>query len=222
MKTISVLLAKAAWLLDINDLNPRGKDILTAFPLWMQSKYSFEKSPTSMTDIDKNSKSIKFERGRFQVNGEYKNVGLEIFNDGFIASTWSSTRDSEAFLEELTTSAIKEFSLGSNPDMIRDKIYTSELIVRLDNPFFNLNPKLKEFSDKISQACGYKDIPNFQPTRISFGIDKFMSYLKLVDFMIEPRDGFAFADKRFFSRAPLHTDLHEELLSEFDGLLAGN
>lgn len=221
MRTISVLAAKATWLFDINDFNPRGKDILTAFPLWMQSKYSFEKAPSSMTDVDRESKSLKFERGRFQIRGEYISVGLEIYNDGLVASTWSSTRDSEAFVQELIQSAVKEFSLGSNPDMIRAKLYTSELVIRLDHPLMNLSPQLERFAQSISHAAGYNDIPEFQPIQISFGIDKFMSHLKLSDFTIEPRVGFAFSDRRFYSRAPVHTDLHERLLVEFENLLTG-
>jgi hypothetical protein len=222
MKRINVLGAKSIWLFDINDLNPHGKDIVSTLPHLIKSKYSFEKAPASMAAVDPETKGLKFERGRFQVRESYITVSLEIYNDGLVANSWSSTRDTDLFVEDLLMTAAKEVSLPYSPDIIRAKMHTSELTVRLDFPLSNLNHKLAEFAAKISQACGHSAIPPFETTGVVFGIDLFMSQLKLSEFRIEPRVGFPFSDRRFYSKAPLHTDQHQELLEEFEKLLAAS
>jgi len=222
MKVINVAGARSVWLFDINDLNPRGKDIMPELLEWLKDNYHFDKAPTSIEQLDEKTKALKFERGRFQIKEEiYITVGLEIYNDGIVAYSNSSTRDSEAFAEDLLSFTAKEFSLPYDPEIIKAKMQTSELIVRLDSPLNNLNPKLLNFAAKVTSLCGYSDVPQFEVSGIGFGNDPVRSRLKLAGFMVERQNNTEYAQNRFYSKAPVHTDQHEELLMDFEGILAG-
>jgi hypothetical protein len=221
MKIINVASAKSVWLFDIKDLNPRGKDIMPELLEWLKDNYHFDKAPTSVDQLDEKTKALKFERGRFQIKEEiYIAVGLEIYNDGIVAHSNSSTRDSEAFAEDLLSFTSKEFSLPYDPEIIKEKMQTSELIVRLDSPLSNLNPKLTDFAAKVTSMCGYSDIPKFEVSGVAFGNDPVRSRLKLAGFLVERQLNTEYAQNRFWSKAPVHTDQHEELLIEFERILA--
>jgi hypothetical protein len=220
MKVINVAGAKSVWLFDIQDLNPRGKDIMPEFLEWLKDNYGFDKAPTSVDQLDATTKALKFERGRFMIKEEiYITVGLEIYKDGIVATSNSSTRDSEAFVEDLLSFTAKEFSLPYDPEMIKAKMQTSELIVRLDLPLSNVNPKLAEFAAKVTATCGYSDMPKFELSGIGFGNDPIRARLKLAGFTVERQNGTEYAQNRFYSKAPVHTDQHEQLLGEFEQIL---
>jgi len=220
MKVINVAGAKSVWLFDINDLNPRGKDIMPELLEWLKDNYHFDKAPTSVDQLDDTTKALKFERGRFMIKEEiYITVGLEIYKDGVVAQSNSSTRDSETFVEDLLSFTAKEFSLPYDPEMIKAKMQTSELIIRLDSPLSNINPKLAAFAAKLTSTCGYSDIPSFELSGIGFGNDSVRSRLKLAGFTVERQNGTEYVQNRFYSKAPVHTDQHEQLLGEFERLL---
>jgi len=222
MKVINVAGARSVWLFDINDLNPRGKDIMPELLEWLKDNYHFDKAPASIDQLDEKTKALKFERGRFQIKEEiYITIGLEIYKDGIVAFSNSSTRDSEAFAEDLLSFTSKEFSLPYDSEIIKAKMQTSELIVRLDSPLSNINPQLANFAAKITSTCGYSDVPRFELSGIGFGNDPLRSRLKLAGFLVERQHNTEYAQSRFYSKAPVHTDQHEELLVEFEAILNG-
>ena len=221
METINIISAKSIWLFDINDLNPRGKDIQSEFIEWLKENYYFEKAPSSSSDVDKDTKGLKFDRGRFQVKEEiYITVDLEIYNDGIVANSRSSTHDTEKFVEDVLHLATKEFSLPVRPDMIRMKMHASELTIRLDSVLFNLNPKLLDIANTITASCGIPGIPMFEVADLGFTTDMAISHFKPAPFLLQRKIGAPFSEKRYYSKAPLHTDKHEEILREIEHVLS--
>ena len=63
--------------------------------------------------------------------------------------------------------------------------------------------------------------PSFEVSGIGFGNNPVRSWLKLAGFLVERQDNTQYAENRFYSKAPVHTDQHEELLGEFERILAG-
>jgi len=221
MKTLNVTSARSVWLFDLGDLNPRGKDIYGDLLDWLKENYSFAKAPSSVGDVDPTTKGYKFEQGSFQAKEEiFISVDLEIYNDGIVGNSRSSTHDTDKFLEDMLENAARDFSLVYGHDIIRTKMYTSELTVRMESVLFNLNPKLVDIANNVSSLCGLS-IPPFEMTGFSFSTDLAISPLKPAPFILERKAGAPFSEKRYYSKAPLHTDKHEEVLAGIEHILAG-
>lgn len=219
MELLNVVAARSTWLFDINDLNPKGKSLFPELIEWLKDNYSFTVAPASPADLDKDVKGPIFKGGSFQVRDEiFVNVELSVFDDGLVANTYSSTRDTETFLEDVLTTAAKEFSLNYKPSMLRKKVPLSEVNIRLDHPMSRLNPGLAEFARKISELSPQKS--DFELGGVSFWTDTSETALKLAAFSIERRVNAPFSENRFYSKASLHTDDHLGMIGEFERLLA--
>lgn len=220
MKVLNVMSAKSIWLFDINDLNPRGKDIGTELLDFLKDNYHFEKVPTSLEAVDEKTNGLKFERGRFQIKEEiYISVDLEIFKDGIVGNTRSSTKDTDEFLSDVLQFSAKEFSLPYSPDLVTAKMHVSELNVRMDAVLFDLNPNLVNFANTINSLCGVA-VPPYEVSGLVINTDIAISRLKPAQFVIERKVGVPFDEKRYYSRAPVHTDEHERLLGGLEHILS--
>src|SRR5258708_153955 len=151
MELLNIQTARAVWLFDIAELNPRGKSIFPEMLEWLKDEYHFDKAPKSVEELD-DSKALAFSRGTFQAAEElFVDVELKIFNDGFVATTKSSTKDTEIFLASVLESANAEFTLAYRPEIIRRKLYVSELFVRSSRDLIGINPNLSQVAEKISE-----------------------------------------------------------------------
>ena len=221
MKTLNVVSAKSVWLFDINDLNPRGKDIYSDLLEWLKDNYGFEKAPASTSELDPATKGYKFERGSFQSKEEvFIAVDLEIYNDGIVGNSRSSTYETDKFLENILSMLATDFSLTYSPDIVRTKMYTSELTVHLQSVLFDLNPKLRDVANMISSFCALPGVPPFEVSGLGFSTDLAISHLKPSPFLLERKPSSSFSEKRYYSKAPLHTDKHEEVLQGIEHILS--
>ncbi len=221
MQLVNVLAARSTWFLELGDLNPRGKNISVELIAWLKDNYEFAIVPSSVNDLDPTTKGLMFKQGSFQAKEEiFVGVELGIFNDGFIATTMSNTKDSDGFLQDMLSTAARDFSLSYSPQMIRAKMYISELNVRLDRPLPSLDPRLAPLAAKITAACGQKNIQPFELGGVSFWTDTSDLAIKLSRFTIERRINAPFEENRFYAKASLQTDDHVKLLEEFELLLA--
>jgi len=219
MRVLNVIAARATWLFEIADLNPKGKSIFPEIIDWLKETYDFDKAPESATDLTEN-KGLLFKEGAFQAREEmFVSVELTVFNDGLVANSSSSTDDTEKFLENVVTSAVTEFSLTFDPSMIRRKLYLSELNVRLEQPLGNLNPRLTEFAKKLSSLCTGVASEPFEVGGLSLWSDVTNAVYKVPPFTIERRLNAPFNENRFYSKAPLRTDEHVEMLKELEEIL---
>ena len=214
MELLNVITARAIWLFDLNELNPRGKSFFSDLLDWLKDSYNFDKAPSSTTDLDKDTKAWSFVRGSFQVGDEiFVDVNLKVYIDGLIADTWSSTRDSEAFLADAVKSASEEFHLAYRPEIVRVKNYLSEINILSTVNLPAVNPKLGELAEEISRLAGHE----FEFAGLAFW-PRQRSY--------PPRDIAAFSlerklktdrdEHKYFSRAPFHTDDHLHLLEQIE------
>lgn len=152
MQLLSVIKARSIWLFDIGELNPRGKRLGPELLGWLKDSYNFSKAPSSANDVDE-TKALAFLGGSFQATAaEAIDVDLKLYNDGVVADTRSSTKDGDNFIEDLLKSAAKQFKLNYTPEMIRKRLYLSELNLRCDKTLENACPRLKGFGDKISAS----------------------------------------------------------------------
>jgi hypothetical protein len=219
MQLISVGLARSIWLFDVNDLNPTGKSFLPDLLPWLGEKYSFQKFPKSVAEMDKEKKGFIFETGEFQSDNGPIQVNFSFYSDGVVAETWSSTEGGDAFLGELLRSAANKYSLAYKPEMIRTKSYVSEVVVQLDHHLNKVNPKAAGFCDMISNFLPKRNLPSFEVTGMSFAPDTSGSSYKPPGLYIERRANTAFTENRFWSKSPFTTADHLSALEEFEKLL---
>ena len=214
MQLLNVMSARSTWLFDLNDLNPRGKSLFSDLIDWLKTNYAFQKVPSSTSD------HLSFKEGRFKGREEaFVAIDLTVYTDGLIANTSSSTADTDRFLEHVLITAATHFNLVYHSEMIRSKLYLSELTVHLDHPLANLDPKLSAFATKISSVGGKYIGAPFEAGGISFWTDLAHAAVKHPPFSIERRLNAPFSENRFFCRAPFQTEDHIALLNDFEQLL---
>jgi len=213
MELLNVGTARAVWLFDVNELNPRGKTFLPDLLEWLKDAYKFESSPSSVTDLDKESKTWSFVRGSFQVRDEiFVDVSLKIYTDGLVADTWSSTHDSEAFLADVLKSASEEFNLAYKPETVRRKNYLSDVNVYSTMDLLTVNPKLAQFAEKISRLVNHE----FEFAGLDFWPRQFYPLNEISSFSLVRKLKTDRDEHKYFSRAPFHTDDHLHLLEEIE------
>ncbi len=216
MELLNVVKARSIWLFDINDLNPRGKSINTELIEWLKGAYGFGKVPSTIYDLD-DTKALAFLNGQFQVKDElFLECDLRIYNDGVVADTRSSTKDTDALMKDLLTSAAKEFGLTYKPEIIHTRQYLSELNVRCIRPLQSLHPQLAAFATKLSSLTGSRN--NFELTGILFTSES-MPTLAMGPFRFERKLGVPLSENRYYSIAPLQTEEHFDLLEELESIL---
>jgi hypothetical protein len=202
-------------------MNPQGKAIGNDLLEWLKKTYHFQKFPSSAFDLDSETKAFVFLGGKFKSGQEhdgkerYISVNLSVYNDGLIASTESSTNDSDKFLDEGIDSVVKEFGLVR--PAIR-KLYFSEMDIRLDQSISSLNPKLVQLANRISELRKEQPVA-FQFSGVTFLAEP-SAQATTSGILIERKLNTAWEENIYYTRAPLPTDAHLQILEEFEGLLA--
>ena len=222
MKLLSVKQARAIWLINLIDLNPRGRNIL-ALVADIVNKYKFFKypNPTKPEEFDL-STGIKFQSGTFMRETQPDiMVDLTVYNDGLLADTRSSTDDSDAFLHDLLTHLTDEFDFTPYHEIIRYQSYVSELFVQTTKHLNSLNSKLEKFAKLLtSMIKGHSHHPiAFETVSITFWTDQTIT-LPPGPFRFERIIEIPFAENRYYSAAPLQTNAHLEILDEFENILS--
>jgi hypothetical protein len=217
MRVLNIVSADSTWLFDLADLNPKGKSVFPEIIDWLKDTYNFKEAPTTAADLE-SGKGLVFKDGQFQAREEvFVDVQLSIFNDGLVAKSSSSTEDTDKFLESVVNSVVIEFNLAFDPNMIRKRIYLSQLNVRFETPLGNVNPRLGEFAQDLTAMCpGH---PTFEVGGLSFWTDGTVQATKTAPFIIERRLNAPFNENRFFSKAPLQTEQHIAMLTKLEGIL---
>jgi hypothetical protein len=222
VKVLSIARARAIRLLRLSDMNPHGKYI---YPLLAATaeKYRFLKytQPIELDPKDP-TKPILFSSGRFQNRSEEEiEVELQLFQDGLVADTRSSTDDSDMFIDELLEWAIAEFGLVPSPTVSR--IYLNELWVHTDKPLTLLNPKLQNLINHINSLYNeYSSKPLvFDLAAVGIWNDRTVAPNNFFSpFKFEKAEMARFEENRYYSIAPLRTSDHITILDELEQILA--
>lgn len=224
MKIFNVVAARSTWLFDLADLNPKGKSLFPDMIEWLKDTYNFKDAPNPETvPTADNKNGLPFKRGEYQAREEvFVAVEVTLFDDGLVANSSSSTEDTDRFLENLISTATSEFSLVFDPQIIRRRLYLSELNVRLDNPLSNLNPKLTQFANKLSSMARSVISSDFEVAGFSLMSDVTNAVYKVPGFAIERKLNAPFNENRFYTKAPLQTEEHISMLKELENILAAS
>ncbi len=215
MQLSAVILARVLLFIESFDLNPRGKAYYPDIVQGVVQKCGFHKFPQKLEEFDED-KGVEF------LGGRWGNVTIEkmtIYRNGLLLDTRVSTSESERILREALVWAVSEFGLVYTPKMIARRGYVSNLTFHSDVPILSkenspISKLLQRTNEAFGQITGDKTL--WGPTILTLNSEQLPRKPVHAPFTIQRRADTAFAEKKYFSEAPLPTDIHLTLLEQFE------
>lgn len=216
MELAAIHLARAMAFVEPIDLNPTGKVSYPALAEALIGRYDFRSFPKNAEDFDE-TKGIKFVEGRF---GGIVVEQLVIYAYGIMVDTRVSTGESRRLLEDAIQWASKELGLANKP--IKRWQYVSQIVFSSEFQLTAIHPAFQFLADStaeaVSQIAG--EHINYELTAIFVDHDPLSRRHAAGRFSIQRRDNTPFSENRYFSDAPLPTDLHIKVLEQFEAKIA--
>jgi hypothetical protein len=174
--------------------------------------------PTKAEDFDFD-KGVTFGSGKI---GDIVIDSFKLFNGMVTVESLSSTHDSQAAMKTILAWGRDTYGLTYEEGMLKRWGFISQLSFFTDipllnavsNPLSNLARKAGEFVEGL-----FEEGLSYEVSKISVGHDPLMRKNGIAPLTIEHRANVKFGDNKFFSEAPLHTDVHIRFLEEFEGEL---
>jgi len=221
MQLSAVLLARALAFVETADLDPRGRIFYPELTRELVQRYQFQGFPQKMEDFDE-QKGVTFVGGK---SGDTVIEKFTIYNTGILVDTRVNTLVSKQLIDEALQWARAKFGLHYDPGMIRRMGYVSQVTfhseIRLDTLHVALSNLAQRVTSAVSEIQGQK--VQYQTTTIGIQHDVLLRKYPIAAFTIQPRVETSLSDGKYFSEAPLPTDLHWEMLQQFESdLLRSN
>jgi hypothetical protein len=215
MKLSSVILARVLGFIETYDLAPYGKVFYPEFTRAVVEQYKFQKFPTSFEEFDEN-KGIVFEAGKLGSNVIQK---FTIFNSLLTVETRTGTKESKEILEEMLLWGATKFGLNYKPGTIKRFGYISDLTFYSDVQLLGAACQpLIDLAAKNSAALSeiWQEPVKYYPANLAVGHDPLARRNGIAAFTITHRTEARYAENKYFSEAPLPTDMHISFLEEFE------
>ncbi len=210
MQITNTLLARTAWFLDVNTLNPLGLALGPIHSTLIQ-KYKFLVYPTSPYEFDL-TKGVKYLNGEFEFNDKKIGVNITFFNNGWAADTLVSTEASDAFLEDLEE-WLTSLQFRSAKKLVTKTVHESQLVATSDINIKKLSDSLNPIVSLVARLSGNEteDFSGF-----SIGPETYPTQT----FTFERRANTPSSEKLYFSRALLQSAEHKQVLLELERLFS--
>jgi len=142
---------------------------------------------------------------------------LIIYTYGIVLDTRVSTQESKRLLEEAFQWGSRELGLVYNPSMVKRWQYTSQVTFRT-NTRLGAHSAFQKLADKVTKAVTETMGENldYELANASIDYDQLTRKHPLGRFSIQRRDNTPFSENKYYSDAPLPTDVHIRLLEEFE------
>lgn len=214
MELSAVILARVLGYIETFDLNPRGKVFYPELTEQLVQRYRFQKFPKTIEEFDE-SKGVEFIEGKI---GKDVIQAFKIFQTLLVVETRSNTNDSKRILEDILSWGAIRFDLVYKPGMIKRFAYVSTLTFYSDVPILDANPALTNIASKTSGALTeiWQEPVHYEPTNLVVGHDVATRKYGIASFTLQRRAEAKFSDNKYFSEAPLPTDLHISMLEEYE------
>jgi hypothetical protein len=214
MQLSAVILARVLAYIETADLDARGAVFFPELIRKLVHKFEFQKFPTTFEATDED-KGVDFLEGRWDGVTVDK---LTIFRGALVLDTSASTSHSERIVEEALAWASTECGLSYKPGMIVRKQYLSNVMfyskIRLVDAHTAILKLQKGISKSVSIAFGQP--LSYDITHLGFDFDKTKTPLVTAAFSIQRRGNALFSENKYYSEAPLQTDVHLKLLEQFE------
>ena len=215
MQVTAILKARAVALIDIEELNLFGKVRFANIVPALVEKYGFLVYPTKPEDFD-SEKGIKFSYGK---SGDKIIDLLAVYGGLITLETSSSTADSREVLEGILTWGSEKLGLTYKDGMIRHWGYISHISFYTDFPLLSsLSKPLQNLAQKTGEVVASLFGENliYEVAKVNVGHDPGVRKNSIAGITLEHRANVQFGENKFFSEAPLPTDLHIRFLEELE------
>jgi hypothetical protein len=213
VKLSAVVLARTLAFIEIYDLNTRGKLSVPDVVQGIAERYKFQRLP-KREEYDK--EGLIFEDGKI---GNKAIKKLTIYETLIVLETRSNTSESKQLIEELLLWGAAKFDLAYNPGSIKRFGYVSDLTFYSDVPVLGAAcPPLMDLAAKASAALSdiWQEPVQYSPANLAIGHDPLARKYGIAPFTITHRAEARFSENKYFSEAPLPTDMHIAFLEEFE------
>ena len=216
MKLASIITARAVALIDVDEFNLMEHVVRLAdtIPLLVR-EFGFLTFPTKIEDFDF-EKGVKFGSGKI---GDIVIESFTLFPGMITAQTLSSTRDSQTALKNILEWGRDTLGLTYEDGMLRRWGFISQLsfssqislLNSISDPLSNLARKTGEFVEGL-----FEEGLSYEVSKVVVGHDPLKRKNGIASLTIEHRTNVKFGDNKYFSEAPVQTDVHIRLLEEFE------
>ncbi|WP_321487861.1 hypothetical protein [uncultured Hyphomonas sp.] len=210
MNVIKVLKAGCSFLTEFKSGDPMSAYDVREF---LQSRYKFFEAPITL------ERMFAEEGGEFQY-GEFREKAIRrlvIESSGFIAETGEDTTFTEELLRDVVGAIEKQFKMQISIEVVG---YDSILEVQWDQDplarYTEIQPIQNSMNDKIDQSHPGMGVLALSKIEFNSPVLEEDASTQLT-FSLERRQGKLFAENIFYSRAPLKTDEHVQLLKAHFG-----
>jgi len=214
VRLASIILARTLGYIESFDLSPHGKVYFPELVAGVVERYRFQKFPTKVEDFDV-SKGVVFEEGKI---GNKVIQKFSIFDTLLVVETRSNTTESKQILEEMLLWGAAKFGITYSPGSIQRNAYVSGVSFYSDASFLQVSPPLDRLASRTSAALSniWHEPIHYETVGIAVGHDLMARKYGIAQFTLTRRAETRFSDDKYYSEAPLPTDLHLELLEEFE------
>jgi hypothetical protein len=215
MRLSAVTRARALAIVELDELSLGGKiRFLDCIPPIVE-RYNFAVYPQKQEEFDLADKGVKFQSGKA---GEFAIDTLAIYSGALYVDTFASTDVSKQIIEEMLEWGAGAFGLTYSHGMIKKWGYISDIVFYTDFPLLAaMSTPAQNLSKKVSEVT--KELWNgleYQPVNLSIGHDPTVRKNAIASLFIQHRVNSSFSENKYFSEAPIPTDLHVKFLEEFE------
>lgn len=194
----------------------------------VQEQYHFVGIPTDADIVAATStaaspivpvKPLTFTQGKITVRQRVIAIEmLQVFAAGLLVATRTSTNDTDAITNEILGWISSHFDIAFE-DLRSGCGHMSQIDFRFERPLNELLPHFSQVGRRLSVDLDefFEFRAPYELTAVQFYFDKhkFPTFAPPV-FKIDRRDGIPFDQNVYWSEAPVTTEHHVELLSEFE------
>jgi hypothetical protein len=210
----AIILARALGYIELFDLSPRGKTFFPDIVPEIVKRYNFQKFPKTPEELDE-SKGVEFLEGKA---GNKVIQKFAVWSTLLVVETRSNTAESKQILEDILAWGAEKFGLNYKPGMIKRFAYVSTLTFHSDAPILGASPALNKLAATTSEAVSeiWQEPIRYDPTVVTIGHDPLTRKYGIASLTIQRRAEARFSENKYFSEAPLPTDLHLKLLEQYE------
>jgi hypothetical protein len=177
-------------------------------------QFHFQKVPQTIEEFNL-QKGMEFLSGRVGKKGITK---LIIYPNILVIEGRSNTTECKEMLSEILHWGAMKFDLTFTPEMIRRYAFVSDLSFTSDAPLLTFDPLLEKIAERISANLSelWHESIHYEQFDFKVGHDPLIRKWGIAPFQISRLAEHKFTENNYFSEAPLPTDLHIELLEQYE------